>query len=104
MSGSFENVGWCRPGTECAYNIVMMEELQTVLSLGAGGVTKLVDPMTGKIQRLSNPKYAKEYLESGERLAADKERAVSFQTELRDRAGVSAGKGGTNGLSARNDQ
>jgi oxygen-independent coproporphyrinogen-3 oxidase len=48
-------------------------------------VTKLVDPDTGKIQRLSNPKYAKEYLESGERLAADKERAVSFQTEVRDR-------------------
>lgn len=44
MSGSFENVGWCKPGTECAYNIIMMEELQTVLSLGAGGVTKLVVP------------------------------------------------------------
>jgi oxygen-independent coproporphyrinogen-3 oxidase len=101
MSGSFENVGWCKPGTECAYNIIMMEELQTVLSLGAGGVTKLVDPDTGKIQRLSNPKYAKEYLESGERLAADKERAVSFQTEVRDAKGVSAWEGGHNGLSTQ---
>jgi oxygen-independent coproporphyrinogen-3 oxidase len=84
MSGSFENVGWCKPGTACAYNIIMMEELQTVLSLGAGGVTKLVDPDTGKIQRLSNPKYAKEYLESGERLIADKEQTASFQARVRD--------------------
>ncbi len=82
MSGSFENVGWCKPGTLCAYNIVMMEELQTVLSLGAGGITKLVDPHTGKIERLSNPKYPKEYLESGERIAADKAACAAFQRAL----------------------
>ncbi len=68
MSGSFENVGWCLPGTECEYNIVMMEELQTVLSLGAGGVTKLVDRTGGAIRRLSNPKYPKEYLDCGGKL------------------------------------
>ncbi|MDD6159791.1 MAG: coproporphyrinogen dehydrogenase HemZ [Oscillospiraceae bacterium] len=82
MSGSFENVGWCRPGTACDYNIIMMEELQSVLSLGAGGVTKLVDPQTGKIERLANPKYPKEYLESGEKLAADKRLAAEFQAKL----------------------
>lgn len=87
MSGSFENVGWCRLGTVCAYNIIMMEELQTVLSLGAGGVTKLVDPVTGKIDRLSNPKYPKEYLDRWEKIAADKEAAVRFQADLRSRGG-----------------
>ena len=60
----------------------MMEELQTVLSLGAGGVTKLVDPSTGKICRLSNPKYPKEYLDSWEKLSADKLSAVQFQAHL----------------------
>ena len=79
MSGSFENVGWTRPGAMCAYNIVMMEELQTVLSLGAGGVTKLVDPDRGQIIRLSNPKYAKEYLESWDKISADKRTAAAFQ-------------------------
>ena len=83
MSGSFENVGWCLPGTECAYNIIMMEELQSVLSLGAGGVTKLVDPATGKITRLSNPKYPREYLDSWEKIAADKAEAAEFQANLR---------------------
>ncbi len=82
MSGSFENVGWCKPGTRCDYNIVMMEELQSVLSLGAGGITKLVDPATGKIERLNNPKYPKEYLENWEKIAGDKARFARFQADL----------------------
>jgi oxygen-independent coproporphyrinogen-3 oxidase len=40
MSGGFENVGWCRPGTENLYNVLIMEELTTILALGGGGVTK----------------------------------------------------------------
>ena len=82
MSGSFENVGWAKPGTACAYNIVMMEELQSVLSLGAGGITKLVDPENRKILRLGNPKYAKEYLEGWDKVAAAKHAAAGFQAEL----------------------
>ena len=84
MSGSFENVGWSLPGARCDYNIIMMEELQTVLSLGAGGITKLVDPGTGKITRLSNPKYPKEYLDSGDKLADHLGQAVHFQEALSD--------------------
>lgn len=63
MSGSFENVGWTRPGKENLYNICMMEELHSVLSLGAGGITKLVDRARGSIQRISNPKFPYEYME-----------------------------------------
>lgn len=47
MSGALENVGWAKPGTENLYNIIMMEELQTVVSVGGGGVTKLVDHAAG---------------------------------------------------------
>ena len=63
MSGSLENVGWALPGKENIYNICMMEELHSVLSLGAGGVTKLVDRETGAIRRISNPKFPYEYME-----------------------------------------
>lgn len=63
MSGSLENVGWTKPGRESIYNICMMEELHSVLSLGAGGVTKLVDRQTGAIRRISNPKFPYEYME-----------------------------------------
>ena len=82
MSGSFENVGWCKPGTRCDYNIVMMEELQSVLSLGAGGITKLVEPSTGKIERLNNPKYPKEYLDNWEKISTDKAKFADFQSAL----------------------
>ena len=73
MSGGFENVGWCRPGAESLYNICMMEELHSILSLGSGGVTKLIDPLAGSLVRISNPKYPKEYIEQIASIAAQKE-------------------------------
>ncbi len=78
MSGALENVGWTLPGAQSVYNIVMMEELQTVVSLGAGGVTKLIDPPSGKILRLSNPKYPQEYLAAGEKLARQRQEILEF--------------------------
>lgn len=71
-AGGLENVGWCKPGYESIYNIIMMEELQSVLSLGAGGVTKLVNKATGKIERLNNKKYPREYIESIEDIIKSK--------------------------------
>ena len=62
MSGSFENVGWSRDGLDCLYNIYMMEELHTILSLGGGGMSKLNLP-GGKIERFHNPKYPEQYIE-----------------------------------------
>ncbi|MGM9607340.1 MAG: coproporphyrinogen dehydrogenase HemZ [Oscillospiraceae bacterium] len=73
MSGSFENVGWCAPGCESVYNICMMEELQSILSLGAGGVTKLVDTQAGRIERRANPKYPQDYLERIDQICREKE-------------------------------
>jgi len=61
MSGSFENVGWCQSGTECLYNIYIMSELCSVLSLGAGGSTKMVDLAGNRISRVFNLKYPGEY-------------------------------------------
>ena len=78
MSGSLENVGWALPGQENLYNIIMMEELQTVVSIGGGGVTKLVDPAAGRIVRLPNPKYPQDYLTSLEKVLAQKREIISF--------------------------
>ena len=71
-------MGWAKPGRESLYNIVMMEELQTVVSLGAGGVTKLVDPAAGRILRLPNPKYPHEYLSGLDKVLARKEDIADF--------------------------
>ena len=56
----------------------MMEELQTVVSIGGGGVTKLVDPAAGRIVRLPNPKYPQDYLTSLEKVLAQKREIISF--------------------------
>ena len=78
MSGALENVGWAKAGQESLYNIVMMEELQTVVSVGGGGVTKLVDPRAGKIVRLPNPKYPHDYLASLDKVLAQKREIAAF--------------------------
>ena len=62
MSGSFENVGWSKPGTDCLYNIYMMEELHTIISLGGGGMNKVNLP-DGTLQRFHNPKFPEQYIE-----------------------------------------
>ena len=63
MSGSFENVGWSRDGLDCLYNIYMMEELHTIVSLGGGGMNKVNLP-NGRLQRFHNPKFPEQYIES----------------------------------------
>lgn len=63
MSGSFENVGWSRDGLDCLYNIYMMEELHTIVSLGGGGMNKVNLP-GGRLQRFHNPKFPEQYIES----------------------------------------
>ncbi len=67
--GNFENVGFAIEGTEGLYNVYMMEEVHSILSVGAGAVTKLVEYYPAniastKIIRHFNPKYPYEYLDS----------------------------------------
>jgi oxygen-independent coproporphyrinogen-3 oxidase len=78
MSGSFENVGWCRPGAENLYNIYIMEELCSILSMGAGGSTKMVDLAGNQIQRAFNLKYPKEYTERPEKWQANQAEFAAF--------------------------
>ncbi|MCL2563213.1 MAG: coproporphyrinogen dehydrogenase HemZ [Oscillospiraceae bacterium] len=80
-AGGFENVGWCKPGAENLYNIAIMEELCSILSLGGGASTKLVNPHTGRIPRMYNPKFPLEYAEGIDRILASKENIRTFYTE-----------------------
>ncbi len=63
MLGNLENVGYALPGTESLYNIYIMEEIQSIISLGCGGVTKTVDRATDRIERIFNVKEPKDYIE-----------------------------------------
>ncbi|MGM7636254.1 coproporphyrinogen III oxidase [Bacillus sp. Hm123] len=61
--GNLENVGYCMPGQESIYNIVIMEEVQTIIGIGCGAASKFIDPNTGKIEHFANPKDPKTYNE-----------------------------------------
>lgn len=60
--GNLENVGWCKPGKECIYNVYMMEEIHSIIGIGAGAVSRLKDPDSDKIKRVYNYKYPYEYI------------------------------------------
>ena len=82
MSGSFENVGWCRPGGTGWYNIYIMEELHTILSLGAGGSTKMVDQPRNRIERVFNLKFPQEYIQRPEKIAANQAAFRAFYQQM----------------------
>ena len=61
MRGNLENTGFARAGKECLYNILIMEEVQTIYACGAGASTKTVYP-DGRIERVISPKDLKTYM------------------------------------------
>lgn len=63
MAGNMENVGYARLDKEGIYNILIMEEKQTILALGAGAVTKYVFPRGGRIERVDNVKNVDQYID-----------------------------------------
>ena len=73
MSGNLENVGYSLPGKECVYNIDMMEETASILSHGAGTMTKRVFGGENRIERMPSPKDVPTYLEKLDRLITEKE-------------------------------
>ena len=72
MSGSFENVGWSKDNLDCLYNIYMMEELHSIVSLGGGGMNKVNLP-GGRLERFHNPKFPEQYIEQIDSVLRQKE-------------------------------
>jgi oxygen-independent coproporphyrinogen-3 oxidase len=62
--GNLENVGYSLENQESLYNIIIMEEVQTIIGIGCGAASKFIDPKTGHIQQFSNPKDPKSYNET----------------------------------------
>ena len=62
MVGNFENIGYARDGFECLYNIMIMEEITSIFSVGCGGVTKIVGLPEKKIERIFNVKEVYDYI------------------------------------------
>ena len=83
MSGNFENVGYAAEGKYGIYNILIMEEVQTIMALGAGSISKRVfsgdeNPGGGvRIERCDNAKDITTYLDNIEEMIGRKKKLFS---------------------------
>lgn len=76
MAGNMENVGYAKEGKAGIYNILIMEEKQTIAALGAGAVTKYVFPEGGRIERVDNVKNVDQYIERIDEMIGRKEKFI----------------------------
>lgn len=74
MTENLENVGYSRPGKEGIYNILIMEERQTILALGAGATSKFVFREKNQLERVENVKSLKDYVERTDEMIDRKKR------------------------------
>ena len=74
MAWNFENVGYARNSMEGLYNILIMEEKQTIIAMGAGGSSKFVFPEDNRIERIENVKDVKNYIERIDEMIERKKR------------------------------
>lgn len=74
MQGNLENVGYAKDGTDCIYNVDMMEETTSILAHGAGAMSKRVFGGSNRVERIPNPKDVVTYCQKQDILFAQKER------------------------------
>jgi len=72
MTDNLENVGYSRLGKEGIYNILIMEEKQTILACGAGAMSKFVFPGEERIERVENVKSLTDYIDRIEEMIGRK--------------------------------
>ena len=68
MAGNYENVGYCLEDKECIYNIRIIEEKQTIIALGAGGVSKAFYPDENRFERIPNVNNYEVYIDRVEEM------------------------------------
>ena len=82
MGGNLENVGYAKPGHIGLYNILIMEEKQTIIAAGAGAISKYVFP-DESITRVENVKDVTNYMKRIEEMIARKEEVrSSYESEV----------------------
>lgn len=63
MAGALENVGYCINDTACIYNIRIMEEKQSIIAMGAGGISKVIYPAENRHERVANVSNYRQYID-----------------------------------------
>ncbi|SHJ50967.1 coproporphyrinogen dehydrogenase HemZ [Paramaledivibacter caminithermalis] len=77
MVGNLENVGYCKAGCECLYNMQIMEEKQSIIALGAGAVSKITFPRENRLERIPNVKNVQEYIKRVDEMVERKRKQIN---------------------------
>ena len=80
MAGGLENTGYCKNDTLSVYNIRIMEEMQTIIALGAGGISKVYYDAENRLERVANVSNYEIYIERIEEMIERKKKNL-FQEE-----------------------
>ena len=72
MAENLENVGFCKPDTQCLYNIGIMEEITNILACGTNAISKRIFSLEDRIERAANAKDVITYIERNEDYLAKK--------------------------------
>lgn len=83
MTGSFENVGWCKEETVGIYNIRIMAENQRILALGAGGISKAYFPEENRVERVPNVSNYQVYIERLDQMLNRKENDFFKEVDIK---------------------
>ncbi len=76
MAGAFENIGYCKPGKDCIYNVRIMDEHQINIALGAGGISKMYYPDENRLERVANVTNYQEYIHRIDEMLERKENNI----------------------------
>ncbi len=82
MADNLENIGYARYGKEGLYNILIMEEKQTILALGAGGMSKFVFHKENRIERVDNVKSVTDYIDRIDEMLSRKRIFLEMNPQL----------------------
>lgn len=80
--GNLENTAFSKKGYEGIYNIFVMDETHSIISCGAGGVTKLKDPYSRRLLRVNNYKFPHEYINNFNQVLLRKDRVKSYYDKI----------------------
>ena len=80
-SGNTENTGFCSDGRPGLYNIRIMEEAQSNLALGAGGISKIYFPAENRLERVANVSNYEIYIDRIDEMIERKNKGFFITTE-----------------------
>ena len=86
-TGNTENIGYCRDDKISVYNIRIMEERQSILALGAGGISKIFFPAENRLERVANVSNYEIYIDRIDEMKDRKRKGFFGQTQTHRNGG-----------------